>query len=106
MSLDEIMNQSTRFVRKNKSFCILVSAAVFAAFADTYMTLTYAESIQEEANPFMRYLWENSGVFGIVGAKISAVSLLGHQVKKTGESSYLTVPTIVYSIAALGWYFK
>ena len=106
MSLERIMSQTASFVRKNKGFCIWASAAILAGVADIYMTTTYAKTIQEEANPIMRHLWENYGVEGMVGAKIAAISFLGYQAKKTGDNLYLAVPSVAFSLAALAWYFK
>ena len=106
MSLEKIMSQTAKFVRKNKSFCIWTSAAILAGVADTYMTTNCAKTIQEEANPIMRHLWESYGTSGMVGAKIAAISFLGYQAKKTGDNLYLAMPAIGFSIAALAWYFK
>ncbi len=106
IKLEDLVGKSVAFVKSNKRLCIWTSSLIVAGIADIYMTTNCAETIQQEANPAMRYVWENFGVSGMVAAKIGATSFLVYQAKKTRNNYYLAIPTILYSAAALGWAFR
>jgi len=95
MGLENILNQTTKFLKENNNFCILTAAAVVASGADLFMTVNYAENIQEEANPIMRYLWDNYGLLGMASAKLASISVLGYMSKKSGNNIYLKIPFVI-----------
>ena len=104
--LEKLVKRPVAFVKSNKKLCIWSSFLIAAGIADIYMTTNCAETIQEEANPIMRYLWGNLGVSGMAAAKIGATSFLVYQAKKTENNYYLAIPALLYSAAAVGWAFK
>ena len=106
MKLETIASQTVNFVKKNKNFFVWTSVASLASIADIYMTTNYAQTTQDEANPIMRYLWENHGVPGMISGKIATISILSFQSKKLESSLYLKIPSVIYSLGALSWYLK
>ena len=90
---------------RKRDFWIWTILLILSSVADIYMTVTRASGFQDEANPIMRFFWQNHGILGMIALKTVGVIILIYFANKKQEKYYLIIPTIGFILCSLTWCF-